>query len=162
MKTSEVNENLIGKRCEIVRFGLRIKGRIVAIDKDTYSVRVKVKFDTPQRWGTDLYTEEWNWARKCDEFGSLENLRILPEHKEPNYETVVVTFAEKIPDFEKRFFDDPAAWGGETLKEWIDSYESSRFTPLNERTVVITSEYNMEAIIKWLRENTPLHVISRK
>ena len=162
MKTSEVNESLIGKRCEIVRFGMRIKGRIEAIDKDTYCVRVKVKFDTPQRWGEYLYPEEWNWARKCDEFGSLENLRILPEPQEPNYETCVVTFAEKIPDFEKHIFDDPVAWGVETLKEWIDAYESSRFTQIGEDMAVITSEYNMEAIVKWLRENSPIHAICRK
>ena len=104
----------------------------------------------------------WNWARKCDEFGSLENLRILPEPQEPNYETCVVTFAEKIPDFEKRIFDDPVAWGVETLKEWIDSYESSRFTQIGEDMAVITSEYNMEAIVKWLRENSPVHAICRK
>ena len=68
----------------------------------------------------------------------------------------MATFTEDIPAFERRIFDDPAAWGVETLKEWIDSYESSRFTPLNKRTAVITSEYNMEAIVKWLRDSTPL------
>ncbi len=156
MKTTEVNESLIGKRCECVSFGLRVTGRIISIEEDEYCVRVNIRLDTPQRWGADLYTEECNWARKCDEFGSLGYLRVLPEPQEPNYETCVATFAEDIPDFERRIFDDPAAWGVETLKEWIDSYESSRFTPLDERTAVITSEYNMEAIVKWLRDNTPL------
>lgn len=162
MKTSEVNENLIGKRCKIVRFGSRITGRITAIEEDDYCVRVRIRFDTPQRWGEYLYPEEWNWARKCDEFGSLENLRILPEPQEPNYETCVATFTEDISDFERRIFDDSVAWGVETLKEWIDSYESSRFTSLNERTAVITSEYNMETIVKWLRDSTPLLDISGK
>ena len=31
-------------------------------------------------------------------------------------------------------FDDPEAWGVASLKEWIDSYESSRFTQTDERT----------------------------
>lgn len=162
MKTSEVNENLIGKRCECVSFGSRITGQIISIEEDEYCVRVNIHLDTPQRWGADLYTEESNWARKCDEFGSLGYLRVLPEPQEPNYETCVATFTEDISDFERRIFDDSVAWGVETLKEWIDSYESSRFTQIGEDMAVITSEYNMEAIVKWLRENSPVHAICRK
>lgn len=72
-----------------------------------------------------------------------------------NYETLIITFAEPIRTLDN-IFDDPEAWGVETLKEWIDSYESSRFTQTDERTAVITSEYNMTHIKEWLERNTPI------
>ena len=54
-----------------------------------------------------------------------------------------------------RIFDDAEAWGVEYLKGWIDDYESSRFTAINSHTAVITSEYNMECLMEWLKRNTP-------
>lgn len=72
-----------------------------------------------------------------------------------NYETLIVLFAEPIRTLDN-IFDDPEAWGVETLKEWIDSYESSRFTQTDERTAVITSDYNMTHIKEWLERNTPI------
>lgn len=71
-----------------------------------------------------------------------------------NYETLIVLFAEPIRTLEESIFDDPEAWGVETLKEWIDSYESSRFTQTDERTAVVTSDYNMNHIKEWLERNT--------
>lgn len=53
-----------------------------------------------------------------------------------NYETLIVIFAEPIRTLDN-IFDDPEAWGVETLKEWIDNYESSRFTQTDERMAVI-------------------------
>lgn len=73
-----------------------------------------------------------------------------------NYETIIVKFAEPIRTLEESIFDDPEAWGVETLKEWIDSYESSRFTQTDERTAVITSEYNMTHVKEWLERNTDI------
>ena len=59
MKTTEVNESLIGKRCECVSFGSRVTGQIISIEEDDYCVRVNIHLDTPQRWGEYLYPEEW-------------------------------------------------------------------------------------------------------
>ena len=73
-----------------------------------------------------------------------------------NYETLIVTFAEPIRTLEESIFDDPEAWGVETLKEWIDSYDSSRFSQTDERTAVITSEYNMPHVKEWLEQHTPI------
>lgn len=73
-----------------------------------------------------------------------------------NYETLIVLFAEPIRTLEESIFNDPEAWGVETLKEWIDSYESSRFTQMDERTAVITSEYNMTHVKEWLERNTDI------
>ncbi|WP_297861321.1 hypothetical protein [uncultured Alistipes sp.] len=73
-----------------------------------------------------------------------------------NYETLIVLFAEPIHTLEESIFDDPEAWGVASLKEWIDSYESSRFTQTDERTAVITSEYNMTHVKEWLERNTDI------
>ncbi|UEA87972.1 MULTISPECIES: DUF6956 domain-containing protein [Alistipes] len=72
-----------------------------------------------------------------------------------NYETLIVLFAEPIRTLDN-IFDDPEAWGVASLKEWIDSYESSRFTQTDERTAVITSEYNMTHVKEWLEQHTPI------
>ncbi len=58
------------------------------------------------------------------------------------YDTLIVTFSDPICVLD-RMFDCPA-WGVESLKEWIDGYESTRMTPINDHTAVITSEYNTE------------------
>lgn len=73
-----------------------------------------------------------------------------------NYETLIVLFAELIRTLEESIFDDPEAWGVASLKEWIDNYESSRFTQTDERTAVITSEYNMTHVKEWLERNMPI------
>ncbi|WP_423804168.1 DUF6956 domain-containing protein, partial [Parabacteroides johnsonii] len=44
----------------------------------------------------------------------------------------------------------------DTLKGWIDDYESTRFTATDSHTAVITSEYNMECVKEWLQRQTPI------
>lgn len=70
-----------------------------------------------------------------------------------NYETIKVTFTHPIQMIDKMFCDTGINWGVESLKEWIESYESTRLTALSERTVIITSKYNMVFIRKWLEIN---------
>jgi len=72
-----------------------------------------------------------------------------------NYETIIVTFAEPIRVLDG-FFDDPETWGVETLKEWIDNYESTRFTVIDDCRAVITSEYNTTSVREWLERNMPI------
>ena len=45
------------------------------------------------------------------------------------YQTLIVKFSEPIAVLDG-IFDDAEAWGVSTLKEWIDSYESTRFTAI--------------------------------
>ncbi len=59
------------------------------------------------------------------------------------YQTLIVKFSEPITALDG-IFDDTGAWGTDTLKGWIDDYESTRFTATDSHTAVITSEYNME------------------
>ena len=67
------------------------------------------------------------------------------------YQTLIVKFSEPIK---------AEAWGVDTLKGWIDDYESCRFTAIDSHTAVITSEYNMECLMEWLKRNTPIAEIT--
>ena len=69
-----------------------------------------------------------------------------------NYRTLIVTFAEPIRTLDN-YFDDTEAWGVASFKEWIDSYESTRFTQTDEHTAVITSEYMAEYVQEWLQRH---------
>ena len=74
---------------------------------------------------------------------------------EAGYQTLIVKFSEPITALDG-IFDDAEAWGFDTLKGWIDSYESSRFTAIDSHTAVITSEYNMECLKEWREKCTPI------
>lgn len=76
---------------------------------------------------------------------------------ETTYETIIVTFDESIENA-VQFFDTPQTWGVSTLKEWIESYESTRFTQIGDNSAVITSEYNMPFVMEWLQRNTPITI----
>ncbi len=71
------------------------------------------------------------------------------------YRTLIVKFSEPITALDG-IFDDAEAWGVSSLKEWIDSYESTRFTAIGTHTAVITSGYNMECVTEWLKRQTPV------
>ncbi len=71
------------------------------------------------------------------------------------YRTLIVKFSKPIAVLDG-IFDDAEAWGVSSLKEWIDSYESTRFTAIDSHTAVITSEYNMECVTEWLKRQTPV------
>ena len=64
-----------------------------------------------------------------------------------NYQTLIVTFAEPIRVLDN-YFDD--------AEEWIDGYESTRFTQIGDHTAVITSEYNAEHVQEWLQRHIPI------
>ena len=72
-----------------------------------------------------------------------------------SYETLIVIFAEPIRTLDN-IFDDPEAWGVASLKEWIDGYESTRFTQIGDRTAVVTFEYNMASVREWLARHTEI------
>jgi len=74
---------------------------------------------------------------------------------ESGYQTLIVKFSKPITKLDG-IFDDAEAWGVETLKGWVEDYESSRFTAIDSHTAVITSEYNMECVKTWLERNTPI------
>ena len=75
------------------------------------------------------------------------------------YHSLMGGFSEPITSVDG-IFDDAEACGVDTLKKWIDDYESSRFTAIDSHTAVITSEYNMECLMGWLKRYTPIAEIT--
>lgn len=75
------------------------------------------------------------------------------------YQTLIVRFSKPITVLDG-MFADAEAWGASTLKEWIEGYESTRFTVTDSHTAVITSEYNMEYVKKWLERQIPTDEIT--
>lgn len=71
------------------------------------------------------------------------------------YETLIVTFSDPIKVLDN-MFADADAWGTDSLKGWVEDYESTRFTQIDGHTAVITSEYNMVHVVEWLRKYTPI------
>lgn len=152
MKTTEVNEELIGKRCKSIFTGLMVTGVIEEIKIGEHTAEVKVRYDQPHQWGNVSYESDWSFGRLSDEFGSLRHLEIIDDV----YQTIKVRFKKSIAEIDRMFAQNYSTWGTVNLKEWIDNYESSRFTQIAYDMAVITSEYNMEHIEKWLRANTPI------
>lgn len=51
MKTTEVNKELVGRRCECMCLGSMVTGVIEDITVTKYTAEVKVRYDEPQRLG---------------------------------------------------------------------------------------------------------------
>ena len=49
MKTTEVNKELIGKRCECIFTGLMVTGVIEDTEENEHTIEVKVRFDHPHQ-----------------------------------------------------------------------------------------------------------------
>ncbi len=155
MKTTEVNESIIGKRCKCIFTGLMVTGFIEEATVNQHVAEVKIRFDEQHQWGNELYEYDWAHARLHDEFGSLHHLEIIDD----KYQIIKVTFSQTIREINKMFTGDYSNWQTVNLKEWIDNYESSRFTQIDEYSVIITSEYNMDNMKEWLVKNTPVRII---
>ena len=132
MKTTEVNKELIGRRCECIFTGLMVTGVIEDTEENEHTIEVKVRFDHPHQWGDDLYNDVWAWGRKIDEFG------------------------EPISRIDRSVFEDVATWGVCSLQGWVNSYESVRFVAIDDHTAIITGEYNMEQVKVWLEKYTSI------
>ena len=72
------------------------------------------------------------------------------------YDTLKVVFINPIAEVNNMFEQDQQSCGVSTIKEWIENYESSRFTQIDGHTAIITSEYNMKHIEHWLLRNINL------
>ncbi len=146
---------MIGKRCKCIFTALMVTGTIEEVNTTEHIAEVKVRFDEPHNWGNQWYEFDWSFARHCDDFGSLHHLEIIDDL----YQTIKVTFLQSIREINKMFTSDYEHWGVVNLKEWIDSYESSRFTQLDEFSAIITSEYNMEHVKEWITKHTQIKSI---
>lgn len=85
MKTSEVNEALVGRRVSGIYQGSKVTGTVVAIVEDKYTIGVRIKLDVPMVvWSGDYSTESWveeeyeSTARKSDGWGNLHHTELVP------------------------------------------------------------------------------------
>ncbi len=84
MKVSEVNREIIGKRCRCIFTGMMVTGVIEEISFDRHTANVKVRYDEPHQWGDQIYRCGESWARLSDDFGSLHHLEIIDDgHSDP-------------------------------------------------------------------------------
>ncbi len=79
MKVSEVNREIIGKRCRCIFTGMMVTGVIEEISFDRHTANVKVRYDEPHQWGDQVYRCGESWARLSDDFGSLHHLEIIDD-----------------------------------------------------------------------------------
>ena len=63
----------------------------------------------------------------------------------PIYQTMKVVFAEPIRALNE-MFSDTQSCGVSTLKEWIDGYESTRFTAIDGHTAIITCAITIDSL----------------
>ena len=77
MRTTEVNESLIGKRVAGVFTAMDVTGTITAIVDDGFSKGVRIKLDNGVNWGGEIYHEYESTARVEDEWGNLKYTRII-------------------------------------------------------------------------------------
>lgn len=81
---------------------------------------------------------------------------------ETTYETIIVTFDENIEKLNGIFDTTRQRWEVFPLKEWIESYDNTRFTQIGDNSAVITSKYNIPSIIAWLQRYTPVTIWREK
>ena len=77
MKTSEVNENLIGKRVAGVFTAMEVSGTITGIVDYGCDKGVRIRLDEGVNWGDEIFHEYESTARVDDEFGNLKYTRVI-------------------------------------------------------------------------------------
>lgn len=84
MKTTDINNELVGKRVKCITIGEKREGTIIDILEEHDPVTgklcskgVKIKLDKPVQWGDDLYHEADSMARVSDNFGNLSLTELI-------------------------------------------------------------------------------------
>lgn len=77
MKTTDINESLIGKKVKGIFTGLEITGEIVGIVEDEYSKGVRIFMDEEVNWGGSWYRYYESTARKFDDWGNLNHTELI-------------------------------------------------------------------------------------
>ncbi len=77
MKTTEINNTLIGRRVRGIFTGLKVEGSIIGLVNEEYSVGITIKLDRPVQWGDSIYKTYTSTARKSDGWGNLEHTELI-------------------------------------------------------------------------------------
>lgn len=152
MKKDEVAMNIIGKKCECFFLGHIVKGKITAIKTNENLCSVYVTFDNPEPWGNEVHKGAWFSFDVTYKIGCLDSV-IIDEKSESEhikYYTMTAIFKRDINELDKEINKEDKFCS--TLKECVELYESTRFTEITSRRAIITSEYNMPYILKWISQ----------
>ena len=82
LSETKVNElrnhykGLVGKQVTLMVTGERVKGTVLEFIESEFSFNLKVEHE-PVRWGNDIFTNAEPFARKCDNWGSLNKLEVV-------------------------------------------------------------------------------------
>lgn len=67
---------MVGKQVTLITTGLKVKGTVTAFKEDKHGFNLVIEHEAVN-WGGDYYTKSEPFARKCDDWGSLNNVELL-------------------------------------------------------------------------------------
>lgn len=67
---------MVGKAVTIITTGKKVKGTVLEFKEDKHGFNLVIEHEAVN-WGGDYYTRSEPFARKCDDWGSLNNVEIL-------------------------------------------------------------------------------------
>lgn len=67
---------MVGKAVTIITTGKKVKGNVIAFKEDKHGFNLVIDHEAVN-WGGDYYTRSEPFARKCDNWGSLNNVEII-------------------------------------------------------------------------------------
>lgn len=129
MKTTEVNDRLVGKKVKGVFTSLEVTGIITGIFENEYSKGVEIKLDKPVVWGDFTYKSYTSTARKCDDWGNLQLTELVEDEKavsdlNENEKKVLDCMIENTKDNGGFILDELNCFGEFTINQ-LKGYASS-------------------------------------
>ena len=72
----EFYHSMLNKDVTLMVTGERVKGKVIEFKEDNFAFSLVVNHE-PIRWGDDIFTTAYPSARKCDNWGSLTNVKVV-------------------------------------------------------------------------------------
>jgi len=82
LNETQVNANrvtyqaMVGKNVTLVVTGMTVNGTVKEFKEDVHSFTLVVEHE-PVNWGGDIYTVAHQFARKCDNWGSMNTVKVV-------------------------------------------------------------------------------------
>lgn len=67
---------MVGKQVTIITCGKKVKGIVKTFKEDKHGFYLVIEHEAVN-WGGDYYTKSEPFARKCDDWGSLNNVALI-------------------------------------------------------------------------------------
>ena len=67
---------MVGKAVTIITTGKKVKGTVTAFKEDKHGFNLVIELEAVN-WGGDYYTKSEPFSRKCDDWGSLNNVELI-------------------------------------------------------------------------------------